>query len=72
MGRPGQLPRVHGPQAFAEFTNEVQHQIRVLPWDTDSSRLRNDARLPAYVPRAPRSGKSLQLWIARHRRWLGS
>ena len=27
--------------------------------------------LPAYVPRAPRSGKSLQVWIARHRRLLG-
>ena len=64
--------RPYGRDGFPEFTNEVQHQIRVLPWDTDSSRLRNDARLPAYVPRAPRSGKSLQLWIARHRRWLGS
>ena len=70
-GRPRGAPLREG-SGFPEFTNEVQHQIRVLPWDTDSSRLRNDARLPAYVPRAPRSGRSLQLWIARHRRWLGS
>ena len=57
---------------FAGFTNEVQHQIKVLPWDTHRSPLRNGVRLPAYVPRAPRSGKSLQVWIARHRRLLGS
>ena len=28
-------------------------------------------RLPVYVPREPRSGRSLQVWIARHRRLLG-
>ena len=28
--------------------------------------------LPTYKPQGRRSGKSLQLWIARHRRWLGS
>ena len=58
--------------SLAGFTNEVQHQIKVLPWDTHRSPLRNGVRLPAYVPRAPRSGRSLQAWIARHRRLLGS
>ena len=27
--------------------------------------------LPTYKPQERRSGKLLQLWIARHRRWLG-
>ena len=46
---------------FAGYTNEVHHQIKLLPWDTHRSPLRNGVRLPAYVPRAPRSGKSLSL-----------
>ena len=48
---------------FAGFTNEVQHQTKVLPWDTHRSPLRNGVRLPAYVPRAPRSGRSLRLLL---------
>ena len=28
--------------------------------------------LPTYKPQERRSGKSQQVWIARHRRWLGS
>src|SRR5579883_2296080 len=58
-----------------EFTNEVQHfQPEVLPWGglTSSYPLRSDARLPDFRPVAARSGKSQQLWIARHQRSLGS
>ncbi len=62
------------PPGFPKFTNEVQHQTKVLPWGTAirSLGLRNAVRLPAYVLRGARSGKSQQLWIARHRRLLGS
>lgn len=68
----GILPLGGRGDGFAEFTNEVQHQVRVLPWDTDSSLLRNGVRLPAYVPRGRRSGKLLDVWVARHRRSRGS
>jgi PAS domain S-box-containing protein len=56
------------------FTNEVQHQIMVLPWDniTNKSALKNAVRLPVYTPRGARSGKSRQLWIARHQALLGN
>ena len=56
-----------------EFTNEVQHQILVLPWDrnTDIFHWKSAVSLPAYKARADRSGKLLQLWIARHQRSLG-
>src|SRR5215510_11442374 len=53
-----------------EFTNEVQHLLReVLPWgaSTSSCHWTTDARLPGFKPMDKRSGKSLQLWIARHR-----
>ena len=57
-----------------EFTNEVQHQMMVLPWPgpIDSFPWKSAARLPAYTPKGARSKKSLQLWIARHRAFLGS
>jgi hypothetical protein len=58
-----------------EFTNEVQHfQLEVLPWGglTSSYPLKSGAILPDFRPVATRSGKSLQLWIARHQRFLGS
>ncbi len=50
-----------------EFTNEVQHQFMVVPWDriTDIFHWKSAVRLPAYRPKGIRSGKSLQLWIAR-------
>ncbi len=56
-----------------KFTNEVQHLVRVLPWDEtiNRSRLQNGAKLPSYTPPGARSGKSRQLWIARHQRSLG-
>ena len=56
---------------FPKFTNEVQHLIEVLRWESDTSRsaLRNGKRLPDYVRRDRRSGKLRQLWIARHRRY---
>src|SRR4029434_3650401 len=48
------------------FTNEVQHFLQeVLPWGgiTSSFPLRTGAGLPSFLPLAPRSGKSRQLWI---------
>jgi hypothetical protein len=53
---------------FPDFSNEVQHQFRVLRWErnTTNSPWKNGVRLPAYKPKGARSGKSLQLWIARH------
>ena len=79
MGRPGQgthkgCPYIGQGTGFPKFTNEVQHQTKVLPWGNAirSLGLRNAVRLPAYVARGARSGKSQQLWIARHRRLLGS
>jgi len=58
-----------------EFTNEVQHFLEeVLRWGgaTSSFPWKIDARLPGFLPMAARSGKSRQLWIARHQRFLGS
>ena len=59
---------------FPKFTNEVQHLIKVLVWDENMRNwvFENGVRLPVYTPPAPRSGKSLQVWIARHRPWLVS
>jgi hypothetical protein len=69
--RPSSQVAVHGSP---EFTNEVQHPHEVLPWETgtDSSILRSGARLPGFAKPGNRSGRSLQLWIARHRASLGS
>src|SRR5882724_3092774 len=52
-----------------ELSNEVQHQIKVLPWNenTTSFRWKTAVRLPRFVARGVRFGKSLQVWIARHR-----
>ncbi len=57
-----------------KFTNEVQHFVKVLPWDRliRTSPLKNGVRWPTYVPRATPSAKSRQLWIARHRALLES
>ena len=63
------LPR---PSGFAKFTNEVQHQSKVLAWSTSRCLDMSGFGLPTYKPQGRRSGKLLQLWIARHRRWLGS
>ena len=59
---------------FPKLTNEVQHLVKVLSWEsiTDMSPLKKGVQLPAYKPRGGRSGRSQQLWIARHRQWLGS
>jgi hypothetical protein len=57
-----------------KFTNEVQHPDKVvLPWQavTDTSHWKSDARLPGFMKPGNRIGKSLQLWIARHRRSVG-
>lgn len=63
---PFAVPRHHPQQGFAEFSNEVQHLDRVLAWDRDidSSALRSGLSLPVYGAKGPRSGKSLQPWIA--------
>src|SRR6266404_4701335 len=57
-----------------KFSNEVQHQIRVLRWTDNmtSFRWKTGVRLPGFMQRAARSGKSRQLWIARHRLYPGS
>jgi hypothetical protein len=57
---------------FPNFTNEVQHLYKVLLWEKDTINLplKSGVKLPDYVPRSVRSGKSLQLWIARHRQLL--
>ena len=57
---------------FPKFTNEVQHQSKVLAWCIDSLAKMNEFSLPSYTPRDYRTGKSQQLWIARHRPWSGS
>ena len=55
-----------------KFTNEVQHLVKVLPWDATihNSPLKTAVKWPAYTPRDTLSAKSRQLWIARHRLWL--
>ena len=58
-----------------EFSNEVQHSVSgVLRWDasTSSCRWRSAVRLPNYTGLGARSGRSLQLWIASHRRYRAS
>src|ERR1700757_1034631 len=74
-GRHGLRQTTSGGYGSPEFTNEVQHFLEeVLPWGgvTSSYPLTIDARLPAFRPMAARSGKSRQLWIARHQRSLGN
>src|SRR3977135_832080 len=55
-----------------EFTNEVQHQLKVLQWANTmvTSRSKSGARLPSFTKPANRSARSRQLWIARHRACL--
>jgi hypothetical protein len=57
------LRRVRSGPRRLKLTNEVQHLKRVLGWDSiaASSALKSDLRLPGYMVRGPRSGKSLQL-----------
>ena len=63
-----------GEEEFSKVTNEVQHLVRMGPWESyiDKSPLKRGVRLPDYKPRGARSGRSLQIWIARHRQLLGS
>src|ERR1700747_2073761 len=58
-----------------EFTNEVQHfleEVLRCGGATSSFPWKIDARLPGFLPMATRSGKSRQLWIARHQQFLGN
>src|SRR5208283_4026307 len=57
-----------------KFTNEVQQADKVvLPWEpTDSCHWKSVVRLPGFMKPGNRVGKSLQLWIARHRRSAGN
>ena len=60
---------------FADFTNEVQHLLQgVLQCEghIGTSAWRNAASLPSAAQPGNRSGKSRQLWIARHRASLAS
>ena len=59
---------------FPKLTNEVQHLVKVLSWefDTSMSPLKNGVKWPVYIPRDTQSAKSRQVWIARHRLWLES
>ena len=59
---------------FAKLTNEVQQLVGMVPWESciDKSPLKRGVRLPDYKPRGARPGRSLQIWIARHRQLLGS
>jgi hypothetical protein len=53
----------------------MQHPVLgVLQWDDafDTSIWNNAVRLPGAAKPGNRFGKSLQLWIARHRALLGS
>src|SRR5208337_2775123 len=66
-----------GPKRKADpckFTNEVQQADKVvLPWEpTDSCHWKSVVRLPGFMKPGNRVGKSLQLWIARHRRSAGN
>ena len=63
-----------GASGRPKLTNEVQHRVKVLSWESVMARspLKSGVRLPAYKPRGGRSGRSLQIWVARHRPWLGS
>jgi hypothetical protein len=53
----------------------MQHPVLgVLQWDDafDTSTWNNAVRLPDAAKPGNRSGKSRQLWIARHRAWLAN
>ena len=67
------LHKPHTP-GCPKLTNEVQHLVKVLSWekDMDMSPLKRGVKLPDYKPRDTRSAKLRQVWIARHRQWLGS
>ena len=65
-----ELPRKTDLDGGTGFPNEAQRQSKVSPWGTAISGSKSGVRLPAYSKRGPRSGKSLQVWIARHRQSL--
>ena len=70
-----QRPRsLASPSGLPRITNEVQHFIKVLPWDaaTHTSTSRSDVTLPDYVPRDTPCAKSRQVWIASHQPLLVS
>ena len=64
-----------GNSGFPEFTNEVQHLfegvLRCIG-GTDSCLWKSGADLPVFKAKGGRSGRSRQLWIARHRRLLAN
>jgi hypothetical protein len=69
------VDNTHDKDGFREFTNEMQHPVLgVLQWDTafDISIWNNAVKLPGAAKLGNRYGKSRQLWIARHRAWLGN
>ena len=69
----GHITNMHGIiPGFSKFTNEVQHLAKVLSWEPTitTSPWKTDVTWSAYTPPGSRSGKSRQLWIARHQPWL--
>ena len=72
-GRGGKAGKA-GLRGFPKLTNEVQHLVKVLSWESimSMSPLKSGVRLPDYMPWDNQSAKSRQVWIARHRQWLGS
>ena len=63
-----------GGKSPPRFPNEVQHHLKVLPWELNTARspLKSGVKWPVFAPRDTRSGNSLQVWIAHHRQYLGS
>ena len=63
-----------GGKSPPRFPNEVQHHLKVLPWELNTARspLKSGVKWPVFAPRDTRSGKLLQVWIAHHRQYLGS
>ncbi|MGC2047926.1 MAG: hypothetical protein WA635_04870, partial [Gallionella sp.] len=60
-----------------EFTNQVQHSNlfkEVLRWDKSirNWEWRSGVKLPVGAEPGKRSGKSRQVWIARHQALLGN
>ena len=64
-GRRRPTPR---PSGFPRFTNEVQHQSKVLAWSTSSCLDMSGFGLPTYKPQCSgKSGRALRRWLRSER-----
>ena len=70
----GHLPPSATPLDSLSSQTKCNTLLRCCHGDSNTNRspLKNGVKLPDYVPPDPRSGKSLQIWIARHRPLLES